>query len=220
MASEEGRKKIVETALQMFNSRGCRSTTMDDIASALHMSKRTLYEYFATKEELLEACLMTIHTSIERCHRQAYSKGDEPLLMALYMIKMNTMRNIGHQRLIEDTERYYPELHDRFFKVHTQAFRDMIVRTLQYADRCHYLRSDIDKDTAATFICNMVQQRRLSEVEDKDAYVQNISKICFTYLRGMLNVETIERYEQKEAGFHLIMEQLNRIDNRNIATAK
>ena len=57
-------------------------------------------------------------------------------------------------------------------------------------------------------------------MEDKDAYVQNISKICFTYLRGMLNVETIERYEQKEAGFHLIMEQLNRIDNRNIATAK
>lgn len=49
MTNEENRDKIVETALQMFNTRGCRGVTMDDIAQALHMSKRTLYEILRTR---------------------------------------------------------------------------------------------------------------------------------------------------------------------------
>ena len=49
MATDESRKRIVETAAQLFNSRGIRGVTMDDIAASLRISKRTLYETFANK---------------------------------------------------------------------------------------------------------------------------------------------------------------------------
>ena len=63
MASEDNKRRIVETASQLFNSRGLRGVTMDDIANTLHISKRTLYETFANKEELLAECLMMVHAA-------------------------------------------------------------------------------------------------------------------------------------------------------------
>jgi len=105
MATDESRKKIVETAMQMFNSRGIRGVTMDDIAAALRMSKRTLYETFANKEELLTECLMEVNHAIEKRHKEVYLKVDEPLLVALYMVEVNAMSNHSYCLLIEEMER-------------------------------------------------------------------------------------------------------------------
>ena len=47
------REKIVDHVSQMILSLGVKSVRMDDVANSLGMSKRTLYEMFADKEELL-----------------------------------------------------------------------------------------------------------------------------------------------------------------------
>lgn len=47
--------KILDVAYKQFLSNGYRHTTMDDIASELGMSKKTLYKYYPGKLELLEA---------------------------------------------------------------------------------------------------------------------------------------------------------------------
>lgn len=51
-------KDIITTvSTKLFMSRGVKSVTMDDIATECGMSKRTLYEQFHDKSELLEACI-------------------------------------------------------------------------------------------------------------------------------------------------------------------
>lgn len=45
--------KIVATATSMFHKNGIKSVKMDDIANALSISKRTLYEIYDNKEDLL-----------------------------------------------------------------------------------------------------------------------------------------------------------------------
>lgn len=50
------REAIVETALGLFLKQGVRATTMDQISDQLGISKKTLYEHFASKEALMEAC--------------------------------------------------------------------------------------------------------------------------------------------------------------------
>ena len=42
----ELRERIIATATEAFTSKGIKSITMDDIAAALGISKRTLYEVF------------------------------------------------------------------------------------------------------------------------------------------------------------------------------
>lgn len=55
--SKETQEYIIEKAKDLFYRYGIRSITMDFIASELGMSKRTLYENFKNKDELVAACL-------------------------------------------------------------------------------------------------------------------------------------------------------------------
>lgn len=53
----EIKERIVEGAAGLFKTYGIRSVTMDSLATHLGMSKRTIYEVFADKDELLIAVL-------------------------------------------------------------------------------------------------------------------------------------------------------------------
>ena len=54
---EERRSEIVATACQLFLSKGYDSTTMRDVMRHLGIAKGTIYHYFSSKEELLEAVI-------------------------------------------------------------------------------------------------------------------------------------------------------------------
>ena len=47
------RTKILKCAMMNFRQKGIRAVKMDDIACQLSISKRTLYEIFIKKEDLL-----------------------------------------------------------------------------------------------------------------------------------------------------------------------
>jgi AcrR family transcriptional regulator len=55
--SEERRKEIVRVAAELFEANGYERTSMSMISERLGGSKQTLYNYFASKEELLHAVL-------------------------------------------------------------------------------------------------------------------------------------------------------------------
>ncbi len=57
----EIRDKIIQGATEQFMLYGVRSVTMDDIAGAMGMSKRTIYEHFTNKKELLSAVVDHVH---------------------------------------------------------------------------------------------------------------------------------------------------------------
>lgn len=195
----------------MFNSRGCRGVTMDDIAQTLHISKRTLYETFSNKEELLADCLMQVHDRLNDLHRQAHRKVDEPLLVALYMLRMGADTNHRYRRLLEEAERYYPEIHDRFFKLHTSSLHTMLQQGMEYVRQHNYLRPDADTEIAVDFLCTLIQRHRLSDVDNPQAYSRRLNEICFTYIRGLMTTETIKRYEEAEPRFRQIMEELGEV---------
>jgi AcrR family transcriptional regulator len=52
---EDKRKRLIDNATELFINRGIISVTMDDLAKAVGMSKKTVYQYFANKGTLVEA---------------------------------------------------------------------------------------------------------------------------------------------------------------------
>jgi AcrR family transcriptional regulator len=62
---DPNRQRIVDAARQHFFSHGFRSVTMDDLAQALGISKKTLYAYFPGKFDLLEAVLADKFADVE-----------------------------------------------------------------------------------------------------------------------------------------------------------
>ena len=133
------------------------------------------------------------------------------------MVRINAMSNHSYHHLIEESKRYYPEIHDHFFNNYTCAFRDMLMKAMNYAKDNNYLRPNVDIETTVDFICRFVQAHRISETADSgeynsadvdDAvreYAEKMSEISFTFLRGLMSTDTIIRYEKKEGDFKKIM---------------
>lgn len=61
---EQTRHKIASATFELFAQYGIRSISMDEVARNLGMSKRTLYEHFADKEDLLVACIESNSQSV------------------------------------------------------------------------------------------------------------------------------------------------------------
>ena len=56
VSMDEQYKEILDAAVSLFDQKGL-AFTVDDICNALHISKKTIYRYFKTKEDLLCALL-------------------------------------------------------------------------------------------------------------------------------------------------------------------
>ena len=52
---KQDRSKILEHSRKKFHAEGFYKTSMDEIAKDLHISKKTIYKHFPSKEELLRA---------------------------------------------------------------------------------------------------------------------------------------------------------------------
>ena len=46
-------QRIIAAAMELFKTRGCQQTTMDDIADKAEISRGTLFNYFPSKDALL-----------------------------------------------------------------------------------------------------------------------------------------------------------------------
>ncbi len=91
---------------------GVKAVTMDDVASNLGMSKRTIYENVGDKLQLLRACLLA-----HSCSKQ--HEMDKMQQMTTVEMLHATLKGAGfnfkdHQRefrFFEEIKKYYPELH-------------------------------------------------------------------------------------------------------------
>lgn len=50
------REAVLRTAARLFNENGYHTTSLDDVAAALNVTKPTIYHYFANKDEILFEC--------------------------------------------------------------------------------------------------------------------------------------------------------------------
>ena len=80
----ETRFRIQEKARDMFMRRGIRSVSMDEIAAELGMSKKTIYQFFADKDELIESVIRDFISQAEEqalaCSRSAANAVEEIFL--------------------------------------------------------------------------------------------------------------------------------------------
>lgn len=78
-------EQILGTAARLFNEKGYRATTMDDIAAELHVTKPALYYYIKTKHDLLYAvCEEAVDQLIDGVRK--IEKTDDPPLTKLQQL--------------------------------------------------------------------------------------------------------------------------------------
>lgn len=81
----DNRERIIIRAAELFKNYGIRSVTMDSLASELGMSKRTIYEVFSDKDELL-AGVLTWMTEKQREITKKILEESEDAISAIFVM--------------------------------------------------------------------------------------------------------------------------------------
>lgn len=72
---EKRRREILQAARGCFSQRGYHDTTMDEVATAAHLSKALIYDYFKNKQELFLAVLDTWFAGFDRAIEEIFASG-------------------------------------------------------------------------------------------------------------------------------------------------
>ncbi len=131
---------MLETALDMFLEKGFEQTTIEAIATALGMTKRTIYARYEDKAALFKAA---VQQAIERWvmpHEQLESLADEGLEQALLAIArmrvahVLTPQGMRMQRILTTEAYRFPEI---FASAYDQGSRPVIAFLANLLKRHH-----------------------------------------------------------------------------------
>lgn len=100
-------ERIIETAINAFTTEGIKPVKMDDIANQLSISKRTLYETFKDKEELLFECVKRRQQETKRYMSSVYEKSNNILevILEFYIRNLEDLKRVNY-RFLEDIKKY------------------------------------------------------------------------------------------------------------------
>ncbi|MDR2805713.1 MAG: TetR/AcrR family transcriptional regulator [Dysgonamonadaceae bacterium] len=104
----ELKDRIIQEASILFFTKGVRSMTMSDIANELGISKRTLYEVFRDKEELIETCVQNHFEKIDREIGIMVSNSEDVIdtLMRMYTKNLQEVQNTN-KSVLHDLKKYH-----------------------------------------------------------------------------------------------------------------
>lgn len=105
------REQILRNTASLFLERGCKSVTMDEVASANGMSKRTLYELFHDKAKLLQECILLMHRNNVAKMEAELAKANNVLEWFMHhMVSKEEKRMSNFYDFFTEVKRYYPEV--------------------------------------------------------------------------------------------------------------
>lgn len=198
----EQKVNIINTSWALFFQYGIKSVTMDDIASKMGISKKTLYQFFSNKNELInQVCEWEINNS------KFSFKSDQIIkLNALdqYFEFFKFVNEILPQKcdsLNYDLKKYYPEIWRKFKNAKIKEFHMEILYNLQKGiDEGLYrpeLNIDFISKNLVSFYLNLsiteYQVFSSDEVFNKDMH----RELTLYHLHGICTNKGIEYFKNK-----------------------
>lgn len=186
------REEIIRTTQELIARNGIRAVRVDEIAQTLGISKRTLYEMFADKDELISACL-DFMSHQQRQHISSYRKRragnslQRALRLAneyianLYMVESSFLSDLRHKVV-------YAE----HFDEHREFWRQELAHHLSASLQEKLLLPEIDAPNFADRILDTMLELRLNNATREEVYL-----FCRTILRGAATQQGIEFIDRK-----------------------
>jgi len=188
------REVILKTAMKAFAEKGIRAVKMDDIAESLSISKRTMYEIYATKEELLYEGVKA-YRERQKAKIIELSKGKDlmEILMKYYRIKVEESHTTS-QAFYNDLVKYPRVL--RYLNREKMHTRENLKKFFERGVYEGYFREDINYELAARLFDAIgryvMEQRLYSQYSIEELF----TSLSFVSLRGLCTEKGIKKLER------------------------
>ncbi len=196
---DEIRQQVICEALSMFLKEGYIAVRMDDIAQKLQVSKRTLYEIFGNKEQLLVECMQQHARCMnDRIDKEIKELGDV-LSVILKYLELIIAESGNANRMIFDNQDKYPLFRARFDE-HMRAVSLRIREYMELGVEQGVFRDDLNMDVVMKAFAAMGHMVNIESQSENCQYEQLINSSIVLLLRGIvtpLGMQKMDKYRYK-----------------------
>lgn len=192
--------RILSESLRLFKKNGIRSVTMDDVSKELGMSKKTIYQYFANKSELVEKVLsfMLEKESTVCIEGDLNTMNAIDILLAVSKNVSKQMKGMNPINAFE-LQKYYPVIFREFvLKKRDHVFLQVKQNFAQGIAEGIY-RNDLDIDLVARlYIQKLVDVHDPEFLESVNFSFEKVFQVMFdNHIRGIANTKGLAYYEKQ-----------------------
>ncbi len=148
----EHKERIQAKADELFMRYGIRSVSMNDIATELGMSKKTLYQFFADKDELVDAVvdkeLKRGQCDYVECNQQSKDAVDE---IFITMEKIADQFRNMNPMVLYDLEKFHIKSFQKFLKHKNEFLLEVIRKNIERGIDEELFRPEINVDVMSKF---------------------------------------------------------------------
>lgn len=166
------KKRILITARKYFFTQGYSKATMDELATELHMSKKTFYHFFRSKQLLLESVIydffQEFHEKINKIIKNKKNRKISLLKQFMSLPQEQVLQlNIW---AFEDIRKNNPEAWQIINNLEEKLINNELRKLLQEGKSEGAVRQDIDLDLIVLMILNTIKSIAIPEVVSQLSY--------------------------------------------------
>ena len=160
------KEKIILKSADMFLTLGFKSVTMDDIANALGISKKTIYQHFDNKTKLVESTTMHVFEIISHGIDRICALEKDPI-EELYDIKRFVMDHLKDEKSSPQYQlkKYYPKIYNTLKQKQFEVMHGCIQENLKRGVALGLYRKTINVEFIARIYFNS-----MLAIKDKDLF--------------------------------------------------
>ncbi|MFL5773510.1 MAG: TetR/AcrR family transcriptional regulator [Flavisolibacter sp.] len=146
------KERILVKSNELFNRYGIRSVSMDDIAAQLGMSKKTLYQYYSDKDELVNEVFDNVLTSNKSQCIECSKLGENAIHEVFVSFDMTEeLLRTMNPSVLFDMQKYHPSAYRKFEEFRNNFLYKLIKSNLERGIKEELYRSEIDTDVITRY---------------------------------------------------------------------
>lgn len=191
--------KILEQASSLFLEYGFKSVTMDDLSERLGISKKTIYEHFDTKTQLVRECADHIFENVSCIIDDLCDQDLDPITETL-AIKDNVMKHLKNEKSSPQfqLQKYYPSISQSLKQKQWHKMYECYRNNLKKGIEQGYYRDNLDIECIFRFYyngMNLVKDQKIFPYQQYSTAHVNEQYLEY-HLRGIVTKKGLERLEE------------------------
>ena len=204
MGNNSVKEKIISESIDLFMNYGVRSVTMDEIAKHLGISKKTIYQHFKDKEEII---IQSTALYFEKEHQvmDEIENGAENAVEHLFNLTICLRDRIKNTNtsVFFDLKKYYQKAFEKYKSYKHDVIFNSVLKNLRRGIEEGLFRSDINPEILAYLRIGEIELSFNKEYfpEDKFTLVEIHEQLFDHFTYGILSekgFKLFETYKQKE----------------------
>jgi TetR/AcrR family transcriptional regulator, cholesterol catabolism regulator len=193
------RERIIEGAASLFKNYGIKAVTMDSLANHIGMSKRTIYENFSDKDEILEAVLHMMTERQKILVKRILDDSDNAIDAIFRLLETNRdhFQEISPAFHADIRKYYHKMLMSNVAKFDMPDYRNN-AEVLEKGIKQNLFRKEINTDIVNRCLFALGRSTMDSELYPFEDFTRRevIKNVFINYLRGISTEEGVQLIEK------------------------